>query len=1294
MNEAAKYFLPSLVRGVYRFDDRLSKLRNDDKRRFIKSKLDFLPKQFGAEIEKIVALESINPEKAIGEKLLTTGSHTQNKYRYQKYFEAYDYFQNQIEPTEGEQNYLEAEFVRKILSPLVTDDGLLRFQPQTPIGWFLADFTLETSQRYVFEVDGFGKFGSRQDLDRFNNRQNEITQDGWKVFRYTYSDIIENPSRTRRKIFDILKEDEEFRPFLLNPLGTRIRHQLFDLFEPKTIDVIDLVNDFFLVQDYCTAKLTSREESDAPIYIEDQLSYGFPMVAFALSDLYSFLETIEQLFDLRFDLNPIILVYKNFNKEFDKLLHPLIRIQGESETETDTIIVTSDELLTFSSPVAAPGLDEAPFKFSSELEVETISPHLCYLLESIFGFKETHRFQGRVLKKVVDRKDVIGISSTGSGKSFCFWLPALLKPGLSIVICPLRSLMRDQRLSLEGKGIASADFINSDVTSAEQIRIINDAKLGKLKLLYVAPERIRIKKFRDELESIQEFVTINYLIIDEAHCISEWGHDFRPSYLNIPSFYDQLKEKNSDVQLIAMTATAGQMVKRDIMNLLRLEDDNLVIEKDLDRPHFSYQIESIDGYTKKAETFTWVLTESIPTALSCYLGTSPDRVDIGKVVNSRSKEKKEKGIGIIYVVYADPHGKHSTVDGLAHYLRKTKEIIEPVTLKPYRVGRGVFVSNYSAEDFSTGKVRAFSSKAPTLCPICFSHRYITQQPIDDESDFEFDENIEMAEQQAGQKICLDCGHGFDANDAGQITNYKNATKENQDAFKGDELDVLVATKGFGMGIDKSSVRFVLHTSPSSSIESWYQEIGRAGRDEERAHCVAIADVPNERCLQELRQKKIPQCNWRTGCPYEKDGLCDYGKQHVFIKASYPGVVSDAISAVKTLDKLITSFIIEGHNGIVPFKSSNRSSKFDELALFRLSVLGMVEDFSVTYRGLAVDFEVLVRTEISQDEKITLWTDAEEIRGRLSDYLKKNELLPYANVPPIVDRITESKRKWDAEVRAKMGKLELQQYQSYPGFYHQIVDYLLVLLDHTYGQIVKMRYDMLWNLYKDVILNRDDCRRKPILDYFSGEGTFEPGYRCGLCDNCVKDLIFTLDTRNELKKTATQEELGRRLESAYELKTFDLDELRYLRDAFKDYPKSIYRRSRAILEGAPNNLVALYFTREFSPKDEEEANTLRLLETANRALGIDTVIRLYESSKPYLKAKILLRLNDEFGRFNNERGIRWLYQNVKEQHATNPSDALLRMGEILSLVVVSDWLEANYGDHLAEVKKKFREVYYG
>lgn len=1311
MNDSVKYFLPSLIRGVYRFDERLSRIKTDEETQdFIETKLRFIPEQFIEIVREAVDLENVSFDETIAGKLLTVNSpqlHTQNKRRYQHYFALYRYFENQIEPKEGEQNYLESEFVRSILSPILSSEGLLKFQPQTTIKGFIADFTLEALHKYVFEVDGFGKFATRDSLDKFLNRQNVLVQDGWSVLRYSYSDIIENTERTRRKVLNLLKTDEQFRPFLLDDTRNSNRPSrggLFELIhrpkEPKepSYDIIDLVNDFFLIQDYCTTVLTAQPpESTEVICLEDRLPYPFPIVAFALTDLYYSLNCVEQLFELRFNLRPLRLTCKHFDEKYARLLHPLITVQTQTEEAVDSISIRPDNLLTFLSPITLPSLVDTSFNYSSNLGVETIREHLSYITQSMFRYANgTKPHQERVLKSIFDYRDVLGIFPTGSGKSFCFWLAALLKPGLSIVICPLRSLMRDQRLTLENYGIASVDFINSDVKKDERIRIINDAKLGKLKLLYVAPERIRIKDFIEDLKAIQHFVNINYLIIDEAHCISEWGHDFRPSYLNIPFFYTQLKERNRNIQLISLTATAGQMVRRDIVNLLSLKAENVLTEKDLDRIHFSYQIEPLDGYNNKANKFDELLTESIPIALSRYLALNPNQSDIHAVVNSQNK-RREKGIGIIYVVYADPHGKHSTVDGLAHYLYTTKKIIEPETFQG-QTGRRRratdLIHDHSLESYATGKVRAFSSKPPTLCPQCYSYKYVSQKKIDDESDFELDENVDVPEKQPGRKVCLDCGHEFLADDAVSPSNYSALTQQNQIDFKRGNFDILVATKGFGMGIDKSSVRFVLHTTPSSSIESWYQEIGRAGRDEERAHCAAIADTPNEPCLRELRasDKKIPRCNWKAGCPHGKNGLCDYGKQHVFIKHSYTGVVTDVISAVRTLDKLITSFV-EGSAESIQFRTSHAYLKYHELALFRLKLLGMVEDFSVTYGGLTVHFDVSLRTQQTKEGKLTIWTGANEIKDRLKSHLEKNKLY-HEIIGTIEDRIRECKQKYDTDILEKLDKQDLKQYQKYRGFYHTIIDYLLVLLDHTYENIVRMRYDMLWNLYEDVILNEKHCRRKSILDYIAEKGFLEENYRCGLCDNCVDDLDFSTDSRIAPTKTEKMDELEHELERVFGSVKFEYDYLVTLKDAFREYPTSTYRKARAILEGSPKNLVALYFTREFSPKNEEEANAIRLLETANRALDLDTVIRLYESSRPQYKSKLLLLLNDEYGQFNNVKGILWLFSKASAELEKTHNEDIYLMRETLRVLIVCDEMNDNFSNRLTTIKQELEKAYYG
>jgi len=275
----------------------------------------------------------------------------------------------------------------------------------------------------------------------------------------------------------------------------------------------------------------------------------------------------------------------------------------------------------------------------------------------------------------------------------------------------------------------------------------------------------------------------------------------------------------------------------------------------------------------------------------------------------------------------------------------------------------------------------------------------------------------------------------------------------------------------------------------------------------------------------------------------------------------------------------------------------------------------------------------------------------------------------------------------------LDKQDLKQYEKYKGFYHRVIDYLLVLLDHTYENIVRMRYDMLWNLYNGVILNRDECRRTSIMN-FLGSGSLEKGYRCGLCDNCVSELNFVIDSRIPPTKTKRMDELEQELKKVFESPKFDYDYLFNLKDAFREYPSSTYRKARAILEGSPKNIIALYFTREFSPENEREANTVRLLETANRSLDMTTVARLYESSRSQFKPKLLLIFNDEYGQFNTEEGIDWLYSKANEELSKAHNEDLYLMRGTLRIFPLCKELATRYPHGFRQIKREIEEAYYG
>ena len=315
------------------------------------------------------------------------------------------------------------------------------------------------------------------------------------------------------------------------------------------------------------------------------------------------------------------------------------------------------------------------------------------LLSEKFGYTQFRNGQEEIIQKVLQKQNVLGIMPTGGGKSICYQLPALVLEGLTLVISPLISLMKDQVDSLNEVGIPAA-FINSTLSNLEMNERVRKAARGEIKLLYVAPERLESADFRELLR----YVPIELLAVDEAHCISQWGHDFRPSYLKLA---ETIANFDQQPTVIALTATATPQVADDISNLLHISKEN----------------EIKTGFARENLAFQ-VVKDQKDLYLTEYL----------KLNQGQS--------GIIYA------STRKEVERLYHLLKH--------------------------QQFSVGKY-----------------------------------------------------HGG-LNDAERM--------QNQEDFLFDRIQVMIATNAFGMGINKSNVRFVIHAQIPGNLESYYQEAGRAGRD--------------------------------------------------------------------------------------------------------------------------------------------------------------------------------------------------------------------------------------------------------------------------------------------------------------------------------------------------------------------------------------------------------------------------------------------------------------------------------
>jgi len=345
------------------------------------------------------------------------------------------------------------------------------------------------------------------------------------------------------------------------------------------------------------------------------------------------------------------------------------------------------------------------------------------MLKSFFGFSSFKGDQERVIQNVMDSKDTFVVMPTGGGKSLCYQLPALLKPGTAIVVSPLIALMKNQVDMIRNFGNQSgiAHVMNSSLSKAEMNLVKEDLRNGKTKLLYIAPESL----VKEENVLFLKSINVSFISIDEAHCISEWGHDFRPVYRKLRPIINSI---NPNLTTIALTATATLKVQEDILKNLEISDSE-VFKASFDRTNLYYEVRP--------------KTKDVIKDIIKYIKTQPNKS------------------GIVYCLSR----------------KKVEEIAESLVVN------GIKALPYHA--------------------------------------------------------------GLDA----------TTRRNNQDMFLMEDVEVIVATIAFGMGIDKPDIRFVIHHDIPKSIEGYYQETGRGGRDGREGNCITFYSYDDIQKLEKFMKDK-------------------------------------------------------------------------------------------------------------------------------------------------------------------------------------------------------------------------------------------------------------------------------------------------------------------------------------------------------------------------------------------------------------------------------------------------------
>lgn len=720
----------------------------------------------------------------------------------------------------------------------------------------------------AIEIDGAEHEDSKID----EARENELNTLNIKTIRIKNDEVKNKKGPNLDKFIDFLNKEIKAFPKLDNNLNFLKACIASNLAGQLQYIITEALEDGFLNINSNNWYINIIDNNDCGIFYTN-----------AILDILQIIKSISQIYSLEFNLEKANLlinekkyvinlsnlnienvkVSSNIQLDMEKYLRIHIDDKGSpySKVENETIFHY------IMKPACIPGIiineNYSPKNFTTSVtkDINVFKGAANILLQQIFRKKSLFEEQVLPIKRLITGNDTVVLLPTGAGKSLIYQLSGLIMPGITLVIDPIIALIKDQEKSMKErygidkvKGLSSLDFLNEQ----EGKNIISLIAKGEYYFLLVSPERLQNQSFRSALGEIAFSSYINLAVIDEAHCVSEWGHDFRPSYLHLPNNLRKFcKSSSGDIPPIAaLTGTASRSVLRDILidiDISNSDSDAIIRPKSFDRKEIQFKIIKNDEKINDTATNLKRVIKNLP-----------------KEFNSNLAD------------FYRPRGK-KTSSGI------------------------IFVPNVTDKK-GVVNVRNISSSASNTSPLVFSGRNPYQS---------------MDEKQW------------------------NKTKfENMDAFLDNEESLLVATKAFGMGIDKPNIRYTVHYGMPSSIENFYQEAGRSGRDKKKSLSIIIyteyePEISDKILDPNIKLEDISELTKKI--PYSSND--DLNTQIFMHTLTFKGWDKEIEETKKVVELLydLSKFDMRGTVEIPKSFTANV-----EKTLMRLLRIGVVEDYLVDF----------------------------------------------------------------------------------------------------------------------------------------------------------------------------------------------------------------------------------------------------------------------------------------------------------------------------------------------------------